>query len=70
MIATFMKTGGQEDGPTRNVNPNTGISPPEFKHKYTPIVQTNLKFSAISAMMVRRPHLYCHVEMGLGLNLI
>ena len=59
LLATFMKTSGQEDGAaSRTVNPNTGVSPPEFTHKYTAVTQGNMKLNAMSAMMVRRPHLY------------
>ena len=58
LLATFIKTSGQEDGAVRTVNPNTGVSPPEFTHKYTAITQGNMKLNAMSAMMVRRSHLY------------
>ena len=61
LLATFIKTSGQEDGAVRTVNPNTGVSPPEFTHKYTAITQGNMKLNAMSAMMVRRPHLYFRI---------
>ena len=50
VLATYLKPVG--GGPTRVLNPYTGVSPPECNHPYTPISQGAIQLSCLTAMMV------------------
>jgi E3 ubiquitin-protein ligase MYCBP2 len=49
VLATYLKPVG--GGPTRVLNPYTGVSPPECNHPYTPISQGAIQLSCLTAMM-------------------